>query len=134
MYRYEVSRSVSMQAAARSLSKRLSSPPIELALVEASVRVFRQIPASSDAHVSADSFAGVVPTAVVTFLRRRVSFIPSLLEIQSEIESVPLLSARILVCILAAPVVFLRCRKAGARLTTERNVCIALHGIARIST
>ena len=61
-----------LQVAARILSKQLASPPIELALVEASVRVFRQIPASEDADSPAASFAGVVPAAVVTFLRRRV--------------------------------------------------------------
>ena len=63
-----------LQVAARNLSKQLSSPPIELALVEAAVRVL-QLVKSSSGEGSGPSFTGIVPTAVITFLRRRVGFL-----------------------------------------------------------
>ena len=60
-----------MQVGARTLSRRLTSPPIELALVEAAVRVFRLAQPAPGANVE-PSLAGIAPAAVVTFLRRRV--------------------------------------------------------------
>ena len=60
-----------VQAGARSLSRRLASPPIELALVEAAVRVFQRLPPAA-AEPSPEPFCGTVPSAVVSFLSRRV--------------------------------------------------------------
>ena len=60
-----------VQAGARSLSRRLASPPIELALVEAAVRVFQRVP-PAPAEPGPAAFSGAVPAAVVSFLRRRV--------------------------------------------------------------
>lgn len=61
------------QAGARSLSRELASPPIEVVLVEAAVAVIRlcRPPGSAEAgqHVAA-----VVPAAVISFLRRRVRY------------------------------------------------------------
>ena len=62
-----------MQVAARGLSELLPSPPIELALVEAAVRVFRSCwqaePCASEAAP-----ASLVPAAVLAFMTRRVRF------------------------------------------------------------
>ena len=63
-----------MQGAARSLSKQLPSPPIELALVEAAIKVFRLAQPSQKTDEDA-SLLRVAPAAVVTFLRRRVSIL-----------------------------------------------------------
>lgn len=60
------------QAGARALSKELASPPIEVVLVEAAVAIIRQCRPLGSAE-SGLPVSQVVPTAVMSFLRRRVS-------------------------------------------------------------
>ena len=61
-----------MQAAARSLSKRLKVPPIELALTESALRIFTNVDPAGGSTAATQSFARVVPMAVLSLLRHRV--------------------------------------------------------------
>ncbi len=60
------------QAGARALSRELASPPIEVVLVEAAVAIIRLCRPPGSAE-EGQPVAQVVPAAVMSFLRRRVS-------------------------------------------------------------
>ena len=60
------------QAGARMLSRDLASPPIEVVLVEAAVAIIRQCRPAGSAE-QGQPVAQVVPAAVISFLRRRVT-------------------------------------------------------------